>query len=327
MIRTVLWYVLIGMVLLLAGAWLWLGGASRVASFVKTIANPFDIIFGTSTSTYKVELPWQLPVPQGPDIEGLANEGEAYENANAEDRLDEIQRQYNTLQSDVAKLGRSPYAGRVSLSRAAATEGAVSQEYLVLESYGGSGSVSLGGWSLISMLSGAIAPIPLAAPVYEHGVLNSVRAVSLEPGMSAVVMTGPSPAGVSFRETRCTGYLAQNQSFEPPLANACPSPAESMSLTDQNLQRYGGDCIDYVRSIPQCSYPTTIPVSLPAACRIYIANTFSYNGCVQTYRHQPDFALDTWRLYLGSSVELWGNTHDVIRLLDENGQTVDSITY
>ncbi|MHB1086945.1 MAG: hypothetical protein ACYCZ0_04330 [Minisyncoccota bacterium] len=324
MIRTVLWWVLIGMVILLAGAWLWVGGASRIVSFVKTIANPIDIIWGTSTSTYKVELPWQLPIPQGPDIEGLANEGEAYENMSAEERLDEVQRQYDSIQKDVAKLGRSPYADKVSLSRAAATEAAASNEYLVIDA---SGNVSLVGWSLMSMLTGAIAPIPLAATVYEHGTLNNVRAVSLEPGTSAIVMSGFSPAGVSFRENRCTGYLAQNLSFEPSLANACPSPAESMSLTDQNLLRYGGDCVDYVQSLPQCTYPTTIPASLAPACRIYIANTFSYNGCVQTHRYESNFMLDTWRLYLGSPVELWGNTHDVIRLLDENGQTVDSITY
>ena len=100
-----------------------------------------------------------------------------------------------------------------------------------------------------------------------------------------------------------------------------------MSLTDQNLQRYGGDCVDYIRALPQCTLPTTIPTSLEPACRIYIANTFSYNGCVQAHRYERDYSLETWRLYLGASRELWANNHDVIRLLDERGQLVASITY
>lgn len=327
MVRTVLKYVAIGMVLLLVLAWLWAGGGAQIVRFVRTIPNPIDIIWGNSTSTYKIDLPWQVPIPQGPDIELLAAEGqEAYESTSGEERLQELQEQYASLKSESDKLGRSPYYGKVSLSRAQATESNAASEYVMLSAYGSS-DVSLGGWSLMSMLTGNRVGIPLAASTYELGALNSVSPVVLEPGMSAIVATGFSPAGVSFRETRCTGYLAQLQSFDPPLANACPSPSETMSLTDQNLQRYGGDCIDYVRALPQCTFPTTIPTSLAAACRIYVANTFSYNGCVQAHRGTPGFRLDTWRLYIGSAYELWGNTHEVIRLLDESGRTVDSITY
>ena len=35
----------------------------------------------------------------------------------------------------------------------------------------------------------------------------------------------------------------------------------------------------------------------------------------------------TWRLYLASGIELWRNTHDTIRLLDENKHVVDTLTY
>jgi len=332
MIKTVLKYVAIGMVVLLVGLWLWAGGFSQIVRFVKTIPNPIDIIWGTSTSTYQVVLPWQLPIPQGSDITDLTEEGARYERDIEEERLNDLQGQYSDLEAKATRQREtgptSPYAGSVSLSIASASESDAADEYLVVEARGGSSaSIQISGWSLQSMLTGKRAIVPLGASVYILGSLNSVRPVTLEPGTSAIVTTGFSPAGVSFRENRCTGYLSQNQSYEPPLANACPSPSESMPLNSDNLQRYGGDCIDHVRTIPQCTFTASIPENLSPACRSYIANTFSYNGCVQSRQADASFALDTWRIYLGHADELWSNSHDVIRLLDQYGQTVDSVTY
>lgn len=332
MVRTVLKYVAIAMVALLIILWFWLGGFSQIVRFVKSIPNPIDIIWGTSTSTYSVVLPWQIPVPQGPDIEGLANEGAALENASTQERLEELQRQYDSIQNNGSENAlppgaQSPYFGRVTLSRASATESNPANEYVVLDAHSNIGGVAISGWSLQSSLTGRRVVLSLAAPQFEMGIINSVRSIYLESGQHVIVTTGLSPVGVSFRENRCTGYLAQALTFEPSLSSSCPSPADSMPLTERNLQQYGGDCIDFVRSLPQCTFPTSLPAALSTACRSHVVNTFSYNGCAQTYRNQPSFTLDTWRVYLAYPTELWGNTHDVIRLLDEYGRVIDSVTY
>lgn len=325
MIRTILLWVTVGMVLLIALAWLWSGGYRSIFNFIQKLSNPVDLVWGSGEGDYTVNLPWQVPIPHGADIELYLEDGGS---GGAGDTLDALQSEYDALNNEVARQARSPYYGYVSLSRGTATDNNPATEHLVLYANGiGSNSVSLHGWSLMSMLSGVRVQIPLATPLYRHGVIQTVQPAILEPGTTAIIATGFSPVGVSFRENRCTGYLAQSLTFDPALANACPSPSESMSLTDQNLQRYGGDCIDYVRSIPQCTFPTSIPASLSTACRIYVANTFSYNGCIDAMRNQRDFNLDTWRMYISSPRELWLNTHDSIRLLDENGRTVDSITY
>lgn len=327
MVRTILKYVAIGMVFLIIAAWLWSGGYRAVIDFVRTVPNPIDIIWGNSTSTYQVKLPWQIDVPQGPDIELLLDDADGtYADMSAEEKLVELQGQYDALKAEADRQVRSQWYGQVGLSRASATESDPSSEYVVLDARGSS-AMSLQGWTLASSLTGIRVMIPPAAPVYQQGVLNTIQPVVLNPGESAIVVSGASPIGFSFRETKCTGYLSQSISFDPPVANSCPSPAETMSLTDQNLQRYGGDCVDYIRALPQCTLPSTIPTSLEPACRIYIANTFSYNGCVQAHRYERDYSLETWRLYLGASRELWANNHDVIRLLDERGQLVASITY
>lgn len=328
MVRTILLWVAVGMAVLIAFAWLWSGGYRSIIDFTKQLSNPVELIWGGFDGDYTINLPWQVPIPHGADLELYLADGETGAPLSEEERLAELQSEYDALNKEIERQGRSPHYGRISLSRGTATSPSPATEYLVISANSfGSGDTSLRGWSLMSMLSGVRIQIPLAAPVYRHGTVNSIEPVLLEPGTSAIVATGFSPAGVSFRENRCSGYLAQSLSFDPPLANACPSPSESMALTDQNLQRYGGDCVDYVRTIPQCTFPVSIPTNLSAACRIYVANTFSYNGCVDSARTQRDFALDTWRLYVNSPRELWLNGHESIRLLDENGLTVASITY
>lgn len=322
MIATVLKWVAISMVALLIIFWLWSGGAGAVVRFVKTIPNPIDLIWGEGTSTYSVALPWQISIPQGPDISGLADQG------------DTQLAQYSSDTSGTPSVPQqtqpngspSPYAGSVSLSEAAAQEGAPNEEYIEITATG-SYKVNLANWSLLSMLTGRRAYLPPAASPYVQGAVNIVKPAMLSPGDTAIITTGGSPVGVSFQENMCTGYLAEHQTFVPQLSNACPSAADAMPLNEQNLQQYGSDCVDYLRRVPQCSFPTMVPASLNNQCRAFIISTLSYNGCLNTNQYRSDFPQDTWRLYLGYSGELWGNTHDVIRLLDENGRTVDSITY
>jgi hypothetical protein len=157
--------------------------------------------------------------------------------------------------------------------------------------------------------------------------VNAVQPISLEPGSSAILTTGISPVGISFRENTCSGYLGELQSFTPELPSECPAPSEALLLNADNLRAYGDTCIDYVQTLSQCHFPATVPSNLTPACRSFIANTLSYNGCTQAHRNDPSFALPSWRVYLGLKAEFWYNTHDVIRLLDDQGRVVDVLTY
>jgi hypothetical protein len=322
--------VLIAAVIVLILLWLWGGGFSSTAQFVRTIPNPLDIIFGNSTSTYAITFPWQMSPPHGPDISGLTQAGSETLGQSAQDQPSDSPDQSIRVEAQVQNSRTygtpSPYAGKVILSEENATENSVNDEYVGL-SVRGNTAVNLSGWSLQSVLSGLRAFIPPATSSFVLGQVNSLSSVTLGPEESAVVATGPSPIGVSFRENRCTGYLAQLQTFNPSLQNACPASSEMAPLTAENLRHYGNDCMDYVRSLPQCFFPTSLPSSLTPGCRAFIVNTFSYNGCVNAVRGSSSFALDTWRLYLSSAGELWNNTHDIIRLLDGNGLTVDAISY
>ena len=117
------------------------------------------------------------------------------------------------------------------------------------------------------------------------------------------------------------------QSFTPALSNSCPSRERVLQYSPENLARYGGDCFDYVQNLPQCDFPQSVPTSLSSNCRAFLFYAFSYNGCVNTFQSTSDFALPSWRMYAGYTKELWGNSHDVIRLLDGQGMVVDSVSY
>ena len=326
LILKVLKYVAFGAVVVLILMWLWSGALGQIVTFVRTIPNPIDIFLGRSTDSYQITLPWQVSIPQGPDLA-------AYDYGiqdSPQEQLDAIEQQYESLKQSAENLRvfgtPSPYAGRVSLGAGGATESG-GTEYVELNTAFMASPVTVSGWSLQSALTGVRAYIPLGAPKFVHGALNSVEQITLGPGVRAIVSTSPSPVGVSFRESVCTGYLAQFQQFNPQLSNSCTIPSEAAPVNASNLQQYGERCMDYVRTMAQCHYPQTLPADLSYSCKLFIANTFSYNGCVATFRSDREFELDTWRIYLGSPGELWRNSHDVIRLLDAEGRTVDSVTY
>lgn len=329
MIKRVLITVGVVMVITLIALWLWLGGAARIAQFVRSMSNPIDILLGTAKGTYEIHLPGELSAPQGADISQFTD---GYDSSSPESDLDTLEDRYESIKKQADELKNygepSPYRGRVKLSKGDAEASAPGDEYVVLDaSAWNSSPVSLANWSLQSMLTGVRVLIPQAATPLVHGAVNTVHTVSLAPGETAFITTGPSPAGVSFRENKCTGYLEQLQDYEPTLTNACPNPSDAMRLTAGNIHQYGEDCVDFVASLPQCQFPERVPTSLSPSCRIMLANTFSYNGCVATYRNERDFDLDTWRLYLALGTEQWRNRHDIIRLLDAEGKTVDAVSY
>ena len=188
--------------------------------------------------------------------------------------------------------------------------------------------IGIAGWSLQSAYTGVRPYIQQGASPFLMGTVNNLSPIQLAPGQSALVNSGVSPVGVSFRENICTGYLGQLQSFTPPLPSSCPSPSSQLPLTPDNLKSYGEICFDYLQTIPLCEAPlNNIPSNLPSSCQYFVAEALSYNGCVARNRSRASFAGDSWRIYLNSNAELWRNSHDIIRLLDADGRTVDVLTY
>lgn len=317
MVWTIVKWVFWGFIVILALLWLISGGPQKVVDAASSLVNPFG---GAGTSTF--ELPWQIALPRGPDISNLAAQYDATVSSvdSQTPATDQSPRQSPDLGTP------SPFAGGVRLSSGGALESAPNLEYLEI-SNNGIGEIDMNGWSLQSALTGSRAYLPKGATFFRLGALNSQSDIVLTSGGSAVVTTGFSPVGTSFRENECTGYLDELQNFAPPLPQECPAPSDTLVETGEGLRILGDSCYNYVASLPACHFPRTIPANLNTSCRLYVANTLSYNGCVDTYKGAASFASGRWRVYLGSPQELWRNTHDIIRLLDAQGRTVALISY
>jgi hypothetical protein len=330
MIQRILIGFAIATVAILILLWLATGGIQNIADIARNF-NPSKLFSGGAG---QFRLPWQPAVVDGGfafDVENTSNEGTEVPRT-SEEELSDSQREYERLRNEItdAKVfgEPSPYRGMVTIGQANEKAASPSAEYIELRSaWGNTAPISLAGWSLQSALTGLRAFIPQGAGLFVLGAVNAQESITINPNGVVFVSTGASPVGTSFRENACTGYLEELQTFIPGLSQNCPQPSELLPLTPQNLSTYGDACYDIARSLSSCTLPQTLPASVSPACRIFLSNNLSYNGCVQNYRHTQDFIHDSWRVYLNASGELWRNTHDIIRLLDAEGRTVDVISY
>ncbi len=320
MIRRVLIVVAVLVILGLFILWLIRGGASAVVNTVRSLANPIALISG-GASGGSLRLPWQ---PEASNGTSFAQDVQA-----ADQRIAALSGEQTDQPSHPQDFGTpSPFEGAVTLSLGGAHASSPGEEYLKLRASSGAASpIVVSGWSLQSAVSGVRVYLPEGASMFVMGIVNNVGPISLSAGDSAIVTSGVSPVGVSFRENMCDGYLAQVRQFVPDLPEQCPTASASLPETADTLRAYGSSCFDYLASIQDCSLPTNPPANLSSACSTYITNAISYNGCVNTYGAQSSFASPSWRMYLNHTTELWGNSHDIIRLLDAQGRTVDVLTY
>ncbi|HEY4514756.1 MAG TPA: hypothetical protein VJJ22_01190 [Candidatus Paceibacterota bacterium] len=52
-----------------------------------------------------------------------------------------------------------------------------------------------------------------------------------------------------------------------------------------------------------------------------------YNKCVEEHRNESDFFINAWRVYVGTDIELWAESFEVIRLYNQEGALLDSLRH
>jgi len=337
MLRNVLIGFAVAVVIILILVWLITGGVGKTIEVAQNIFKPFtSLVSGDTSGGFR--LPWQPEiVVQGPEVSGNADteSAEDVETGDVPDPASELsstQREYEALQAQIREAqtfgNPSPYRGQVFITQDGGDSESGADEYVgVNAAQENTTPTNITGWSLQSALTGVRAFIPRGVNVFLVGAVNAQEDVYLNPGASAIISSSPSPVGTSFREHMCTGYLGSVQTFVPQLEANCPSPESTLPQTPENLRTYGDGCFDYVQQLPRCTFPLSPPPTVSPACRIFLANNLSYNGCVQNNKYKTGFIENSWRIYLSAGGELWRDTHDIIRLLDKEGRTVDVITY
>lgn len=331
MVKKILLWLLACLAIVFVAVWIWTGGLGRAWTTAKSFTNIVDFFFYNGTSTKaSFALPWQPEFPQVPSTLQSGGNG----NLTPEQELASLTEEYNNLNAQAAESKTfgdpSPFKGQAQIiSDGTARENSPQAEYIVVAAgIGNTAPVDMAGWSLQSAYTGVRAFVPQSSSLFLMGTVNNLSPLQLAPGQSAIINSGVSPVGVSFRQNICTGYLGQLQPFSPSLANSCPSPASELPINAGNLQKYGETCFDFLQTLPTCAAPLSeFPSNISSNCRAFAANALSYNGCVARHQSARDFLGESWRVFLNSRVELWRNSHDIIRLLDAGGRTVDVLTY
>lgn len=231
----------------------------------------------------------------------------------------------NTAFGDV-----SPYRGLISINHYISGAGSLDPRNEFFEMFvpqTASSPVDISAWILKSEATGNALTIPRGTEVPLSGTINTVQDIVLLPGTKALVISGKSPIGASFRENKCIGYFSTFQSFSPALPQNCPLPSDE-------LERFYGtgyirdtSCIEYVNRLPRCQAVLTPPSNLSSSCQSFLLTHMNYNGCVNIHQRDSDFLGSTWRVYLGRSSSMWRQQHEAIKILDNTGKTVDAFRY
>lgn len=223
----------------------------------------------------------------------------------------------------------SPYRGIVTMNHYVSGAGSSnpSHEYITIHLATNAAPVDITGWKLESAATGVAAIIPKGTEVPRSGIVNASEPIVLTPGSRAIISSGSSPIGASFRENICIGYFAQYQSFYPSLALTCPIPFNELKKNYNGSYIRDLSCIKYVRKLNRCTLVSSPPTGLTTACTNFAVNDLNYNGCVNLHQYDKDFEGSTWRVFLGRNKSMWRPRYEVVKLLDTQGKTVDMFSY
>ncbi|MFA5841415.1 MAG: hypothetical protein WC835_00400 [Candidatus Paceibacterota bacterium] len=186
--------------------------------------------------------------------------------------------------------------------------------------------INITGWKLVGA-KGRSAVIPQGASVFVSGKTNEKGDIYLARGEKAILISGKSPVGDSFKVNSCSGYLSQFQNFTPALKDSCPSP-----ILPDTLEKYplNNACLNYINNMDSCKAQiSTLPKTISPICRDFIFTRVTYNQCVIDQQKNIDFQKDEegeWRVYLGSNTELWAD-HDTIEFYDKGNTPIGAYVY
>ena len=224
----------------------------------------------------------------------------------------------------------SPYRGLVAMGHYVSGAGLTDpkNEYIELSvAQDARVPVDLSEWRLASDASGKAVSIPKGTEIPSAGTINAAQDIVLSPGMRAIIVSGYSPIGASFRENKCIGYFSTFQTFYPTLSQNCPVPSDELKAFYGAGYLSDSFCIDYVDRLPRCQVTLSPPSGASGSCQNFLVKYLNYNGCVDAHKNDADFLGNTWRIYLGRSNPMWRAQHELIKLLDVNGKTVDAFSY
>lgn len=279
----------------------------------------------------------RLSEPVDANGDGIISEAERQAELRRVER--ELEHVQETLDEALVAERASPYSGQVTLETGGARAADYHNEYITIRAKANNPApITITGWRLESPITGIRVAIGKAAKVpVENRRQETLSPVVLEPGMKAVVATRSLISYTSFRTNLCTGYFGEHTTVRPSLPRDCPA------LEEENLAAHGitfsafeeeadyHACRNAIERVPRCTRATPrlnlIEEDAEELCEDFMRENTTYGRCVELHRNDFDFLGDEWRLFVGASDDLWLDRREVVRLVDQNGKTVDAVSY
>ncbi len=223
---------------------------------------------------------------------------------------------------------KSLFVDAVSIYVGNARAGNPQEEYIEIAASGSNTQpVNITGWKLKSATSENEAVIGTGVYLPFGETVNKEDKIFLNPGDRAIIATGESPRGISFRTNTCTGYFEQFQDFYPTLPKECPYQSDEVRARAET-KTLGDACLDYLDTLPRCeAHVKAAPIGVSSACNDYINERIHYRGCLEVHKNDTSFYKKEWRIFLGKKEELWKERRETIKLLDTEGRIVTSVSY
>lgn len=305
-------------------AWVASGGPTKPISFAGPYITPVTTV-GTTQTGYGT-------FPSGSVSIGTARASVSGIQQTVADLNKQVQ--------DARLFGEaSPYKGDVTISWGnsfGATD--PKQEYITIRaSHDAPQNLVISGWKLVRVSNDTVVTIPQGQETYSP-TSTATAPIVLHPDDMAIINSGESPLNESFKENECMGYYTKGEQFNPGLSQSCPDPNADF-IAHYPTNSYKDDtCYNLLKNTYSCNIPAETG-SLSSICYNFIDTYLNYPGCVASHRTDQNFSGNTWRIYLNRTVivghqtdyryygPVWKQTHDAIKLEDQNGKTVDLYEY
>lgn len=229
-----------------------------------------------------------------------------------------ITRQYQT----------SPFAGSVIFvdhSTALGNSNANREYFILRASDILPAPINISNWSVFDYSGRKSYTFPDGAEILNQN--NSITSdVQLQRGDTAIIVSGRSPNGISFRVNKCTGFQNQFKSFYPSIKTGCVDPLDEFNAFGK--VPFSDDiCYRTVNRLNSCKVVTSIPSGISRECRDLLENELTYAGCIKNHKNDADFFKAEWRIFLGQNKSLWSNKNNALYLVDENNRLVASFIF
>lgn len=185
-------------------------------------------------------------------------------------------------------------------------------------------TIDVSNWKIIS--SKINFSIPKAAEDIPPNLIVNLKNISLKPRERLIIYNQSSPLGFSFKINKCLRYL--NYNLKDYLKNyffPCDRLSKDKLIEYRFKYRLNNKCLEILEKI-SCSGPKPKDwekIINNSPCYNFFENYYTYRGCYENKKGDPDFYLKEWLIFFPTYDTLTNKRYEEIKLYDQDNLLVN----